>query len=38
LNTFVFAHNFFTNRSPSGESSSINAAWQAAAVAGGCEV
>src|SRR5712664_4009245 len=38
LKNFVFAHSFFTNFSPSGESSSANAAWQAAAVAGGCEV
>ena len=38
LNIFVLAHSFFTSRSPSGESSSENAAWQAATVAGGCEV
>src|SRR5258707_11370024 len=35
LNIFVLAHSFFTSFSPSGESSSANAAWHAAAVAGG---
>src|ERR1700681_4995391 len=38
LKNFVLAHNFLTRRSPSGESSRVKAAWQAAAVAGGCEV
>src|SRR6266478_3120411 len=38
LKNFVLAHSFFTSFSPSGESSSVKAAWQAAAVAGGCEV
>src|ERR1700739_4708219 len=38
LKNFVFAHSFFTSFSPSGESSSANAAWQAAAVSGGGEV
>src|SRR6266704_2112255 len=38
LKNFVLAQSFFTSFSPSGESSSVNAAWHAAAVAGGCEV
>src|SRR4029077_13187539 len=38
LKNLVLAQSFFTSRSPSGESSRVNAAWQAAAVAGGCEV
>src|SRR5256885_12207344 len=35
LNSLVLAHSFFTNFSPSGESSREKAAWHAAAVAGG---
>src|SRR5215469_3437174 len=35
---FVLAQSFFTSRSPSAESNNVNAAWQAAAVAGGWEV
>src|SRR5438046_4126135 len=38
LKNFVLAQSFFRSFSPSGEESSVKAAWHAPTVAGGCEL